>query len=794
MKSHNVVRKSLLSVAVAAASLNAGVVAAAQIEEIIVTTQKRAQSLQDVPISVSAFSGNFIEKAQISDAKAMAMLTPGVSGDTDDSFLDSMNVRGISTNDFGVGAEASIGVYQDGIYLGRTGGALSSFFDLEMVEVVKGPQGTLFGRNASAGAISITTAKPTDDQSGSVDFGLGEDGYAEFTSVMNLPINDHWTSRAAVYMHQKDGWVTNINDGKQVGAIDNLAARYTLAYNNDSVAATLMMEYEDRQGPPTVYQVFDADDTGYPWFSTDAGQREFSSDVPSDDLVDKGNMWGVTLNVEVDLGDGYSLTSITGLRGHNYHYMEDFDGEDEFIFNYEQIQKQDYFSQEFRLDKETDAVSWFVGASWYKEEIETIFNQTFDEDAFCVSYGAYYGTENTEDFDSEYFLSEVTDCATYNTYNEYVSYGAGGTRNDSVDIDAEYDGWGVYGDATWHIADDLDFSLGARYTEDNRDFGQKFGGLNYNDDERKFGQTSSSDERKYTWNSFPFFSSDFILGSDQWTNTSVRGALNYKLSDDISTYLSYSTGYKAGGFNTMFVLLPADVDLDDEGTDGADAVALGGTPESFDKEEVTNIELGLKGQFWDGQMQVNASVYSYEFDGMQSGYYIGSRYSVANIGDAEGSGVELDIRVLPTDNLDIYLGLAWADTELTNPDAGFCEPADCQGAQIPGTVDFSGALVATYTVPMDNGDLAITLETFHQDEAPGFGIFDKDPLMADGFTTTNLRVGYDSAQDWSMTLWVNNITDEFYYKGVAAAEGNIGAHYFGFSEPRRVGVDIGWKF
>ena len=782
MKSHNIVRKSLLSVAVAAASLNAGVVAAAQIEEIIVTTQKRAQSLQDVPISVSAFSGSFIEKAQIADAKAMAMLTPGVSGDTDDSFLDSMNVRGISTNDFGVGAEASIGVYQDGIYLGRTGGALSSFFDLEMVEVVKGPQGTLFGRNASAGAISITTARPTDEQSGSLDFGLGEEGYAEFTGVMNLPINDQWTSRAAVYMHQKDGWVTNINDGKQVGAIDNLAARYTLAYNNDNVAATLMMEYEDRQGPPTVYQVFDADDTGFPWFSTDAGQREFSSDVPSDDLVDEGNIWGVTLNVEVDLGDGYSLTSITGLRGHNYHYMEDFDGEDQFIFNYEQTQKQDYFSQEFRLDKETDAVSWFVGASWYKEEIETRFNQTYDEDTMCVTYGASYAASYAaaygEEFDSEYFLSEVTDCATYYEYNGYGSeYGPGiGTRNDSVDIDAEYDGWGVYGDATWTITDDIDLSLGARYTKDNRDFGQKFGG----------------DDRNYLWYSFPFFSSDFIRGDGQWTNTSVRGALNYRLNDDVSTYLSYSTGYKAGGFNTLFVLFPEDVDIDD--IDGEDAVALGGAPESFDKEEVTNIELGLKGQFWDGQMQVNASVYRYEFDGMQSGYYVGSRYSVANIGDAEGSGVELDLRVLPTDNLDIYLGLAWADTELTNPDAGFCEPADCQGAQIPGTVDFSGALVATYTVPMDNGDLAITLETFHQDEAPGFGIFDKDPLMADGFTTTNLRVGYDSAQDWSMTLWLNNITDEFYYKGVAGSDANIGAHYFGFSEPRRVGVDIGWKF
>ena len=781
MNSDRLVHKTLLSAAVAAASLNAGLASAAQIEEVIVTTQKRAQSLQDVPISVSAFTGSFIEKAQISDAKAMALLTPGVSGDTDDSFLDSMNVRGISTNDFGVGAEPSIGVYQDGIYLGRTGGALSSFFDIELVEVVKGPQGTLFGRNASAGAISITTAKPTDEQSGSLDIGLGEDGYAEFTGVINIPINDQWSSRTAIYMQQRDGWVTNINDGKQVGEVDNLAARYTLAYDNDTVAATLMLEYEDRQGPPTVYQVFDADDSGLPWFSSDAGEREFSSDVASDRLVDKGNIWGATLNVEVDLGDDYSLTSITGLRGHNYNYFEDFDGEDQFIFNYGQTQKQDYFSQEFRLNKETDDVSWFVGASWYQEDIETRFDQTYDEDTMCATYGAYYtagyAAENGDEFDAEYFTSEVTDCATYYEYNGYESYGPGiGTRNDSVDIDAEYDGWGVYGDATWRVADDLDLSLGARYTEDNREFGQKFGG----------------DDRNYLWYSFPFFSSDFIRGDDQWTNTSVRAALNYQLNDDVSTYLSYSTGYKAGGFNTFFVLFPDDVDIDD--IDGEDAVELGGTPEDFDKEEVANIELGLKGQFWDGQMQLNASIYSYEFEGMQSGYYVGSRYSVANVGDAEGSGVELDMRILPTDNLDIYLGLSWADTELTKPTEGFCDPADCKGAQIPGTIDFSGALVATYTVPMDSGELAFTVETFHQQEGVAFGAFDKDPLMTDGFTTTNLRVGYDSIEDWSVTLWVNNLTDEFHYKGVAGAESNIGAHYFGFSEPRRVGVDIGWKF
>ena len=777
MNSIQILRKTLLSAAVATATLGAGQLSAAQIEEIIVTTQKREQSLQDVPISVSAFTGSFMEKAQISDAKAVALLTPGVSGDTDDSFLDSMNVRGISTNDFGVGAEPSIGVYQDGIYLGRTGGALSSFFDLEMVEVVKGPQGTLFGRNASAGAIAVTTAKPTDEQSGSIDLGLGEDGYAEFTGVMNMPINDNLSSRMAIYHQQKDGWVKNINDGKMAGAIENTAARYTLAYESDMVSGTLMLEYEDRQGPPTLYQAFDPDDTGISFYSTDAARNEISSDVNSDDLIDEGEVWGATLNVEVDLGNDYSLTSITGIRGHNYYYKEDFDGEDRFIFNYSQIQEQKYFSQEFRLNKDTDAVSWFVGASMYQEEIETRFNQTYDEDVMCQTLAVAYSVDY--DGDPDYVESEVTDCSSYYYYNygdaSYTDPGVG-TRNDSVDIDAEYDGWGVYGDATFHVSEKLDVSVGARYTEDNRDFGQKFGG----------------EDRNYFFYSFPFFSSDFIRGSDSWTNTSVRTAVSYQLSDEVSTYINYSTGYKAGGFNTLFVMFPDSVDVDS--LDGEDAVELGGSPESFEKEEVTNIELGLKGQFWDGQMQLNASIYQYQFDGMQSGYYVGSRYSVANVGDAEGNGVELDMRLLPSDNLDIYLGLSWADTELTKPAEGFCEPADCLGAQIPGTVEFSAAMVATYTVPMKNGDLAVTWETFHQDESVGFGQFDLNPLMADGFTTNNLRIGYDSAEDWSVTLWVNNITDEFHYKGVAGADSNIAPHYFGFSEPRRMGVDIGFKF
>jgi len=775
------IRKTLISAAVAAATLHAGQIAAAQIEEVIVTTQKREQSLQDIPLAVSAFSGSFMEKAQISDVKELALLTPGVSGDTDDSFLDSINVRGIATNDFGVGAEPSIGVYQNGIYLGRTGGALTSFFDVDMVEVVKGPQGTLFGRNASAGAFSITTKKPTDERGGSLDLGLGQYGYMEFGAAVNMPINENWSSRTAIYHQQQDGWVTNTNDGKKMGKNDATALRFSLSYNNDAVEADFVAEYEDRISSPTIYKAFDPDDTGFAYASGGTNERNTSSDVASDKLVDQGEVWGVSLNVEVDLGDDYTLTSITGIRGHNYYYFEDFDGSDLPIFNYNQIQDQTYYSQEFRLNKETEAVSWFVGASWYKEELNTRFNQTFDEDTMCATLGVYYAAayaaEQGDSFDVADFESQVTDCPSYYSYLGYADYGPGiGERNDSVDIDAEYDGWGIYGDAIWHATEALDITLGARYTEDSREFGQLFGGQ----------------DRNYYFYSFPFYTSDFARDSHTWSNTSVRAAVNYQLSDDVSVYGSYSTGYKAGGYSILSLTFPDGVT--DEDLDGADALDFGGKPKSFDKEEVTSIELGMKGQFWDDQMQLNASVYSYSFDGMQSGYYEGAIYGVANVGDAEGTGVELDARVLPTDNLDIYLGVAWADTELTNPADVFCDPADCKGAQIPGTIGFSGAMVATYRLPVASGEMAVSVEVFHQGSSPGFGQFSNDPLKLDGFTTSNLRIGYESSEDWTATFWVNNITDEFYYKGVAGAGSNIAAHHFGFSEPRRIGFDIGWKF
>ncbi len=788
MKKPSRFKRHSLTIAVSSAIALSGSFANAEegswaIEEVTVTAQKREQTLQEVPITVSAFSGEMMKDAQIDDSKQLAVLTPGMSGNSNDSFMDSINIRGISTNGFGIGAEPSVGTYLNGVYLGRTGAAVTSLFDMERVEVVKGPQGTLFGRNASAGAISMHTAKPDSEFGSSVDISIGEDGYQEFTGVLNAPLTENLNSRFAIYQREQDDYIKNVTDGGKIGGEDVLAARATFAYEGDSFSGNLVLEYEDREVAPTIYRAYDDGSdisTGLGMAglnSINVGKDEIRSDIPSNEHIDEGEVWGATLTLEFDLSDSYSLTSITGIRGSNYTYVEDFDGSDAHLFSYFQDQEQDYASQEFRLNYDGDGpVTWFLGASAYREEIKVHYDQTYDEDLMCASTFAAYAVEAGL---GQAEVDYVTDCASYYDYNYGYNYGPGiGERNDSVDAEGDYDGWGVYGDATWEATDKLDITVGARYTEDSRDFKTKFGG----------------DDRNYFWYSFPFYSSDFIEGDQTWENVSARIAVNYDINENISTFLNVSTGYKAGGFNTF----------DIEVLDGSDPTDLDASVDfeaglsEFDEEEVTSFEVGIKSFWWDDRFQFDASYYNYKFEGMQAVYAQGAQIRLANAGDSTGEGVEISMRLLPTENLNIYWGLAFADTELDDPNDEFCAAVDCKkGAQLPGTVEFSSSLVATYTYPMDSGDAYITLENFYDEGGPGFGDFSGDKRYeTDDFVETNLRIGYRSNDNWTASLWVTNLTDEDMFETASpvAADANLPAHTVGVTEPRRIGFSLGYEF
>ncbi|RMF12382.1 MAG: TonB-dependent receptor, partial [Alphaproteobacteria bacterium] len=184
-----------------------------EIEEIVVTAQYRSESIREVPLAISAYGEDFIRITKIDDVKDLIDFTPGFAGKSKDSFVDTISVRGIVTNDFGVGGDPSIGIFKDGVYQGRTGAAVTSFYDIERAEALRGPQGFLFGRNAISGAISVIVNKPDPDAfDAAFQAGFGERAHAETRAMVNIPLDDGWAIRVAGYFFNEDGYVDNFAD------------------------------------------------------------------------------------------------------------------------------------------------------------------------------------------------------------------------------------------------------------------------------------------------------------------------------------------------------------------------------------------------------------------------------------------------------------------------------------------------------------------------------------------------------------------------------------------------------
>jgi len=249
-------RKSILALAIAASPVVLAVNAAADVllEEIVVTAQKSAQSLDEVPIALTAFTGDFIKEAKLTDIKKLISLTPGLAGLSRSNYLDTISVRGVSTNAFGIGGDSSIGIYKDGVYYGRNGAAVTSFFDIERVEILKGPQGLLFGRNAASGAISTITQKPKlGEVEGYLTLGAGEHGRKQAEFAYNQPLNETWALRIAGVKSEQDGYVKNLFNDKTIGGHDNNALRLSIRNEAEWGDLTLTAEHESRKQYGGIY-------------------------------------------------------------------------------------------------------------------------------------------------------------------------------------------------------------------------------------------------------------------------------------------------------------------------------------------------------------------------------------------------------------------------------------------------------------------------------------------------------------------------------------------------------------
>ncbi|MDH3589651.1 MAG: TonB-dependent receptor plug domain-containing protein, partial [Gammaproteobacteria bacterium] len=385
-----------VSVAVAGTAV-ASTSMAQEVEEVLVTATKREESVQDVPLAITALSGDFTREVNLNDVKDLVSFTPGVTGNSQDSFIDAISVRGIRTQDFGVGGDPSAAFFKNDLYEGRNGSAVTSLYDMDRSEILRGPQGFLFGRNSIGGAFSVHTKRADIDggNSGYFELDAGENGHLAGEGAINVPVNDNFAMRFAGYYSKEDGFANNFFNGRDLIEHDKGALRWSTTYEKDALSVYTTAEFESREQSGSVYRAIDRGDIWDTFVAAtgdltlDGGNEDIDSDQSGGDNDDADIF---TLGVRFDYDfEGMTLTSNTGFKDHDYFYNEDYDGTPIAISNYGQDQEGDYFQQEFRLTSDTDGpFSWYAGVSFYKESIDALFTFSGAEDIFCQYYGYYY--------------------------------------------------------------------------------------------------------------------------------------------------------------------------------------------------------------------------------------------------------------------------------------------------------------------------------------------------------------------------------------------------------------------
>ncbi|NNC56503.1 MAG: TonB-dependent receptor [Woeseiaceae bacterium] len=789
-------RRTALARSISAAVLAsvAGTAAAQQIEEITVTATKRAESIQDVPLAITAFTGDFVKDVNLDDVKDLVTFTPGVTGNSHDSFIDAISIRGVRTQDFGIGGDPSAAFFKNNLYEGRNGAVISSLYDMERAEVLRGPQGFLFGRNAAGGAFSVHTKRPNLDGStdGYVELDAGERGHFTLEGGFTAALSDTFAVRLAGYHSQEDGYVRNaFNPSRDLIGHDKSAFRLSGLYATDRMQVFFSADYEDQERDGSVYRPSEVSPFWDYWqdligtVELPANPRDANLDLVAGNN-DDAKSTNLGLHVDYDF-DKMSLSWSAGFKDHDYLYNEDYDGTPINAETYRQDQKGDYLQTEIRLTSNTDGpLSWYAGVSYYKEDIDVNFLSTTDEEVVCAYYGYYYGVDNCADYFD--YWQAYFDAAYYPGYITVGSFvpSSNGRFDERNIVNGRYNGWAAYVDLSYQMNEQWDVSLGLRY--------------NY--DEKKF-TTEAPRPASMLQNYFLLgYMTEPLTDKNDWSELTPRLIVRYIPNSDTTLFASYTEGYKSGGFGT-FSLNPPIFQWFGDGPDELLTMADGFRPAQFRPEEVKSYEVGYKGLLADGTAQLDVTAFVYEYNDLQVNFFDqGAR--VGNAGSVDGLGLEATLQWAINENFNLVASAGYLDTEATglqflcggDPDAdGFLDgnPDGCEGSKLFWAPDISGSMLLKGNFPTANGAIVGNIEMFFETER-GRGYEDIVDSDIDAYQEWALRLGYESDNNWNLTAYVENLTDELTWDGAANNGGIIPPFYFGPSRPRTAGLRFGYYF
>ena len=776
--------------------------AIAQVEEdeIIVTAQKREQNIQDVPISMQVIDSQLINDLAADDISELSEFIPGLDVGAGSPTQPRYTIRGVTTSDFGVGTEPAVGVYVDGVYSARSGAAVLALGDVERIEVLKGPQGTLFGRNAAAGAVSVVTQKPTQELEGHVGMRLGNYGKLRFDGMLNVPITDTLALRVSGLYNERDGLYTDAATGEDLSREKNWATRAALKWDGGGATNAILTYTHDslnQDARPAIGIVAIPPLPGRAPYPADPATYLDPRDVPVfNDVVDNHetrDLDEITFTVNHDLNENITLTSISSWRQFETENREDEDGTNRIdtYFDTNNREENESWYQEFRLAGNSGAIDWLVGASYYDESAEQISDTFTFTDTINTTLGNIgFGTPFT---DLEYGVLVPNGVP--------LSVLGHGWR-EAIFNEGEYKAIAAYADVIWAVNDQLNVTVGGRYTEDDKSF-QWLNGLR--EAPELDGTLAILEAALMAPGLASAFQFDIVFDQSSlagvacdngvtvaegvacvmdrsWNDFSPRAVVDYQLNDDVMMFASFAKGYKAGGFNSVEF---ASV---------------------FDNEDVTSLEAGFKSDFADSGLILNLSGFMYEYNDKQAirlGIPAGSSIPqyLVETSDDEAWGVDLQSSYPLADGLNMFGNVQYIDATYKRRIAA--DGTDLSG-QPTGEPTWSAALGARYETDTEYGP--ISMQIIHSYRSKNRSNSESNAQgttsVATAFETGKARNRTDLRFSWTSNnekfewgVYANNIFDNRYVTGVNnLTTDTLGTPFAGISDPMFWGSDIKMKF
>ncbi|MEE4451397.1 TonB-dependent receptor [Novosphingobium resinovorum] len=730
-----ILARTALALSASAVALVAATPANAQVDEIIVTAQKVQQNVQDVPIAISAVTGEAMARAGAKSLEDITSIVPSVTFRKGTTNANSAIVmRGVGTISFSVAAEPSVSTVVDGIVLSRSGQSFLDLVDFDRLEVLRGPQGTLFGKNASAGLVNIVSKGGTDHFEAEANVsGTTDDEYRAKMTVSG-PISENLKGRLTGFYGTYDGNIKNTYYDKTVNGYEHYGARGVLDYDAGGSRLRLIADY------------FKADDdccaevTGVSRGTAIDGelgivpQGEDTREV-NQNLITRSldRQYSFTMSADIDTFADHTFSIVTGYRNWKNTEIRDGDFLPRAIVGTPQLHdhgtvETDQVSAEVRLaSPQNQALTYQVGGFlWYSKNTQDFTRS----DVTCSA--------STSPVDP---VTGAQPCNLADTVNtQFVSA--------TSRSDVSFRNWAVFGQATYAFTDALRLTLGGRFTHDSVSFTHVRGaainsatGL----------PTAASGLLAYGAGGTIATGgngTDTSRGSTSADNFSGKAVLQYDVMDDVMVYGSYTRGYKGPAFNVFF-----------NHTAPSNA-------EPIDPEKSNSFEVGFKSQWFDRVVQLNAAAFLVDYKGFQANNFVlingATTTSLTNAGDVRSKGFEADLTVAPTEGLTFRASAAYADAKVRkfNPNPLTNAPDARDGTRLPLAPKFSYTIGADYDVPVGPVKLYLSSDWHHVSKQFS-DLGESGPI--DPYGIWNASIGVSDAEDtYRLTFMVRNILDDSY--------------------------------